>query len=40
MLVPHIIFYDQKIISKYVTFSTKEPKNKKTHTKFGINAMK
>jgi hypothetical protein len=40
MLMPHIIFYDQNISLKYATSNTKEPKNKKTYNKFGVNAMK
>jgi hypothetical protein len=38
--MPHIIFYDQNIALKYATSNTKEPKNTKTHHKFGINVMK
>jgi hypothetical protein len=40
MLMPHIIFYDQKIALKYATSNIKEPKNLKTHNKFGVNAIK
>jgi len=40
MLMPHIIFYDQKISLKYATSNKKEPKKIWSHNKFGINAMK
>jgi hypothetical protein len=38
--MPHIIFDDRNIALKYATSNTKEPKNKRTHNKFGVNAMK
>jgi hypothetical protein len=38
--MPHIIFDGQNIVLKYATSNTKEPKNIKTHNKFGINVMK
>jgi hypothetical protein len=38
--MPHIIFDDQNIALEYATSNTKEPKNTKTHNKFGINVMK
>jgi hypothetical protein len=40
MLMQHIIFYDQNITLNYATFNTKEPKNTKTHNKFGVYGMK
>jgi hypothetical protein len=38
--MPHIVLNDQNIVLKYAKSNTKEPKNMKTHNKFGINVMK